>query len=241
MAFQADNTQTSTGQMFPEDFGSDFAVINFIARQIVAEMETCTPVQVTAVHPGSGSPPGGGTVDVQLLLSLLDGNGKATKQGIVYGLPFFRLQSTNWALIADPAVNDFGFIISASRDTSNVVKTPGMANPGSFRTHSFSDGFFLPCPFNSAAPAGTVWLKPDGSLQLTTKDGVVIQSDGSGNLTITASGNTNVTTPVMTINGELRVTGEITAGFGQVDNVTLLNHKHIDSTGHQTTKPLAGT
>ena len=189
---QADPTQVAAGQMFPEDFANDYAVTAFLIRQALAEMETCTPVQVKAVHAGSGSPPGGGTVDVQLLLSLLDGNGNATKQGVVYGLPYFRNQSGQWAICADPAAGDYGFIICASRDISNVTKTPGMANPGSFRTHSFSDGFFMPCPFSGAAPAATMWLKTDGSLQLTTKDGVVIKSDGSGNLTINA-GQGNVT------------------------------------------------
>jgi hypothetical protein len=181
---QADATQVAAGQLFPEDWANDYAVTAFLIRQALAEMETCTPVQITAVNAGSGSPPAGGTVDVQLLVSLLDGNGNATKQGIVHGLPYFRLQSGMWAICADPAVGDFGFIVCASRDISNVTKTPGMANPGSFRMHSFSDGFFLSCPFSGAAPAATIWLKSDGSLQLTTQDGVVIKSDGSGYLTI---------------------------------------------------------
>lgn len=217
--FQADNTQTSGGQMFPEDYQDDFSVINFIARQIVAEMETCTPVQIKAVHAGSGSPPAGGTVDVQLLVSLLDGNGNASKQGVVYGLPYFRMQSQNWALVMDPAVGDFGFIVCASRDISNVVKTPGQANPGSYRSHSFSDGFFIPCSFSTAAPAAYAWFKSDGSLNINTKDGIVISSDGSGNLTVTAQGNATVkanggafdlTATNTTLHGNLTVTGTTT-------------------------------
>lgn len=224
--FQADNTQVGSGQLFPDDFSDDFSVINFIARQVVAEMETCTPVQIKAVHSGSGSPPAGGTVDVTLLLSILDGNGKATKQGVVYGLPYFRMQSTNWALVMEPAVGDFGFIVCASRDISNVVKTPGQANPGSFRTHSFSDGFFIPCSFSTAAPAGSMWLKSDGSLQLTTKDGLVIKSDGSGNLTITTSGTADVTATTTTFHGDVKVTGEVTAKSGGAGFVTLSQHQH---------------
>ena len=181
---QADSTQVAAGQMFPEDYANDYAVTAFLIRQALAEIETCTPVQISAVHSGSGSPPAGGTVDVQLLLNLLDGNGNSQKQGIVYGLPYMRIGSGQWAIVADPVAGDFGFIVSASRDISNVTKTPGQANPGSFRHHSFSDGFFVPCGFSSAAPAGTIWLKSDGSLQLTTQDGVVIKSDGSGYLTI---------------------------------------------------------
>jgi len=199
---QADNTQVAAGQMFPEDFSNDYAVTAFLIRQALAEMETCTPVQISAVHPGSGSPPAGGTVDVQLLLNLLDGNGNSQKQGIVYGIPYMRIGSGQWAIVADPVAGDFGFIVSASRDISNVTKTPGQANPGSFRHHSFSDGFFIPCGFSSAAPAGTIWLKSDGSLNLTTKDGVVIKSDGSGNLTV----NDNNSNSIVTSSGGITMT-----------------------------------
>jgi phage baseplate assembly protein gpV len=140
----------------------------------------------------------------------------------------------------EPAVGDFGFIVCCSRDISNVVKTPGQANPGSFRTHSFSDGFFVPCSFNKAAPGGSVWLKTDGSLQLTTKDGVVIKSDGSGNLTITTQGNTtlnasggavDITATTTTFHGDVAVTGKVTAN-GEVtanngaSKVTLTQHRH---------------
>lgn len=219
MTFEADNTQVGAGQLYPQDYADDFAVINFIVRQIIAEMETCTPVSVKAVHAGTGTPPAGGTVDVQLLVSLVDGSANVQKQGVVYGLPYFRMQSQNWAIVADPAVGDFGFIVSASRDISNVVKTPGQANPGSYRQHSFSDGFFIPCSFNTAAPQAYAWFKSDGSVNITTKDGIVISSDGSGNLTVTAQGNATVkanggafdlTATNTTLHGNLTVTGSTT-------------------------------
>ena len=232
---QADNTQTAAGQMFPEDYANEFAVISFIVRQALAEMETCTPVQVKTVHAGSGNPAAGGTVDVQLLVSLLDGNGNATKQGVVYGLPYFRMQSQNWAIAMDPAAGDYGFIIAASRDISNVTKTPGQANPGSFRQHSFSDGFFIPCSFNTATPGGYIQLKSDGSLNINTKDGVVIKSDGSGALTITTQGNAtvncgsntlDVTATTTTIHGDLNVTGDVKAKSGGATFVRLSTHTH---------------
>lgn len=220
----ADNTQVSAGQMFPDDWNDEFSVMIFVCRQLIAEMETMTPVQVSAVHAGSGTPPVAGTVDVQLLVSLLDGNLNATQQGIVYGLPYFRLQGGPWSIVCDPVANDFGFIVAASRDISNVVATPGVANPGSLRKHSFSDGIFIPAPLSSAVPAATLWLKGDGTFVLTSQDGVVLKSDGSGNLDVTAT--TLNLTGNLAVTGSITATAEITRGVGGSDSVTLGNHRH---------------
>jgi hypothetical protein len=225
----ASTQTTGAGQLYPEDWNDDFSVIRFQIKQIISQMETMTPVKVTAVHAGSGSPPGLGTVDVQLLVSLVDGSGNVIQQGQVFGIPYMRVQSGSWAIIADPAANDFGFIIAASRDMSNVMKTPGVQPPGSYRKFSFSDGVFVPAPYGQAAPAATMWLKSDGTLQLTTQDGVVIKSDGSGNLQMTCT--------TLKVTGAITATGGITAGFGGADSVTLQHHVHAGNN----IPPTAGT
>lgn len=222
----SDNTQIAAGQLFPEDSNNEFTVITFIVRQMMSELETMTPVQVKTVHAGSGSPPVAGTVDVKLLISTLDGNANAVKPGVVYGVPYFRYQSANWAIINDPAANDFGFIVAASRDMSNVQKNPGQVNPGSFRKYSFSDGIFVPAPYSSALPQATFWLKADGSFNLTSKDGVVLSSDGSGNLTVTGMNAINLTATTTTIHGDLHATGAIIAGYGGADQIGLQTHVH---------------
>ena len=230
----ADSTQVAASQQFPTDSNSDFAVISFMIRQLLAELETMTPVQVKAVHAGSGSPPAAGTVDVQLLVSILDGNGNATQQGVVYGLPYFRVQGGPWAIVCDPAANDFGFIVCASRDISNVQANPGKVLPGSFRKYSFSDGIFISAPFSGAPPANSVWLKSDGSFTISGASGVVIGIDASGHVNITAT--------TMIINGDLHVSGAVIAGFGGGDQVGLQTHRHISGgAGNSTTVPIAGT
>ncbi len=208
------------GQQDPIDSNSDWYVISFMIAQKIAELEIMMPVQVTAVHPGSGSPPAAGTVDVQLLVSLLDGAGNAVQQGIVYGLPYFRLQGGAWAIICDPAAKDFGFIISASRDITSVKAKPGIQNPGSIRKHSYSDGIFIPAPFSGAPPAGTINLKPDGTWTFTDKPGNVLQGDGNG---ITA---TPVSGKPFTVKGDLNVTGKIIGDDGSGGQVSLLTHTH---------------
>ena len=222
------------GQQVPQDSDSEFTVANFIVRQIMAELETMTPVQVVAVHPGQGTPPKAGTVDVQLLVSLLDGAGNAVQQGIVSGVPYFRLQGGQWAIVCDPAVKDFGYIVSASRDISNVVKSPGIANPASYRKYSFSDSIYMGGCFN-AVPVAWVWCKSDGTLNIQDAKGNTLSSSASG---WALGGNLAVT-------GSITATQEITRGFGGADQVTVGQHTHTGTDTHGDTleinPPTAGT
>jgi hypothetical protein len=178
-----------------------------------------TPVQVTAVYPGQGSPPAAGTVDVQLLVSQLDGAGNATPSGTVSKLPYFRLQGGPWAIVIDPAKGDYGYIIAAARDISGVVKNPGVQNPGSLRKYSFSDGIYMGGCFNSV-PAATLWLKGDGTWVLTDKPGNVLQGTASGITATPAGGGAFV------VKGNLQVSGTITGDNGAGDQVGLLTHTH---------------
>ena len=218
-----------SGQQFPEDSNSDFDVIAFIVSQMLAELETMMPVQVTAVHVGSGSPPASGTVDVQLLVSLLDGSGNAVQQGIIYGLPYFRLQGGQWAVVIDPDVKDFGYIIGASRDISNVIKTPGIANPASYRKYSFSDGIYMGGCLN-AVPAATLWLKSDGTFALKDKPGNTVAGTSDGlslnGVTIDRSGN-------------IATTGTI-SGQGVTDTTNNVTLNSLTVTGVQTGSGTSG-
>lgn len=167
-------------QQGPNDHSNEFNRVAFLVRQMVANIEKMMPAQVTAANPGAGSPPVAGTVDVQLLVSQIDGNGTVLPNGVVSGVPYFRVQGGKWAVVVDPAVGDFGFIIAADRDISSVKAQPGVAAPGSPRKHSYSDGVFLPCPLSTAVPAATVWLKADGTFVITDANQNVVESTTSG-------------------------------------------------------------
>ena len=236
MAQQSTSGSIGAGQQFPSNSNTDFDVICFIVRQMIALLDTMKLVQVIAVHPGNGSPPVAGTVDVQLLVNQLDGAGNYTPNGIVYGLPFFRLQGGPWAVICDPAVNDYGYVIASDRDSSLVVKTPGQANPGSRRKYSISDGVYVGGCLN-AVPAATIYLKGDGTFTITDSKGNVVQSSSSG---IAITGNLSVT-------GTINATQEITAKHGTGSSVTMTGHTHaqgVDSHGDTevpTNAPTGGT
>ncbi len=148
----------------------------------------------------------------------------AVPHGIVYGVPYFRMQGGPWAIVLDPAANDFGFIIAAARDITAVEANPGIQTPGSLRKYSYSDGIYVGGVFN-AVPKGTLELKPDGSWTLTDGFGNVLQGDANGITATPASGKP------FKVAGNLQVTGTIASGEGGGDQVSLQTHTH---TGVQT-------
>lgn len=228
----------AVGQQTPYDRNSPVSEAVFMVRQLIARINTMKPVKVVAVKPGAGSPPVAGTVDVQLLVSQIDGNGNAIKgsAGVLHGVPYLRLGGGAWAVVVDPAVGDVGLVICADRDISNVGPTlkSGAAvpvTPGSFRQYSISDAVYVGGCLNPVAPAQYVWLKGDGTFVI---------ADGKGNVLSTSSSG-------FSLMGDLSVTGSITATKNVlaggllpapgVAQVGLATHKHTANN----TPPTPGT
>ncbi len=180
-------TDFGYGQGTPDDSSLDENVMDFMIRQRIEQMNIMKLVKVMAVHPGTGSPPSIGTVDVLLLVNQIDGAGFATQQGTVNGISYWRFQFGPWAIVADPAIGDYGYVICADRDSSNVVKNPGQANPASMRRYDIADGIYVGGLIN-AVPAATIWLKTDGTCAFADKPGNVLQSSASGIAVTTAPG-----------------------------------------------------
>ena len=135
------------------DFYSDtslFNALSFMIRMLTGNMATATLVQVKSVTvavDGSAT----GRVSVQPMVNQIDGEGNATPHGIIYDLPYFRLQGGANAVIMDPAIGDIGMAVFASRDLSAVKNTRAVANPGSRRRFDMADGLYMGGFLNGAA------------------------------------------------------------------------------------------
>lgn len=145
-----------------------------LALSLIKDIRTAIPVEVMAVHPGEGSPPGIGTVDVQPLVQTVDGSGKLWSLGVTYGASFSRNQAGRNALVMDPAKGDIGLAVVCDRDISSVLASKGIAGPGSARTHDLSDLVYQYSIISAAAMEQYIWFG----------GGINIQSPA-----VTASGN----------------------------------------------------
>lgn len=116
--------------------------LQFVVGQMIAEMQTVALVEVVGVSNDGGVSPVG-TVDVRPLVHQMAGNRTAVPHGIIYKIPYMRLQGGANAIILDPQVGDIGMCGFCSRDSSTVVATRKAALPASLRKYNWSDGLYI--------------------------------------------------------------------------------------------------
>ncbi len=166
------------GYLFPNDRLGKFNPTAFLVSQMLSRVRTITLAKVMSVT-NSGTDIPAGTVDVQPLVSMVDGIGNATSHGTVYKIPYFRFQSGANALIMDPVVGDIGIMLVCDRDISAVKASRQASAPPSGRAFDFSDGLFIGGVLGAVTP--TQYTRFDAN-------GMTI-SDANGNtITMSATG-----------------------------------------------------
>lgn len=206
----AGNEQAYTAHGSFSDTTGDYSRMAFVVQSLLARQATVTLVIVRAVE-------GEETVDVQPMVSQIDGAGNAVDHGIIHGLPVWRLQGGPSAAIVVPEVGDIGLAVFASNDISNVKRAKEPTTPGSFRRNDWADGIYLGGLLNKVP---TQFLRMDST-------GVTITSAAGKPVKINAPGELQITAPKVTMSGELAVTGKITSGAGST-----FNGKAFDSHSH---------
>ena len=198
----------------------EFNQLSFVVQQIMNRANHATLVQVVGVVPGGVGPVG--TVNVTPLVNMVDGNGNAIPHGVIYTLPYLRLQGAQNAIIIDPQVNDIGLCVFADQDISTVKSTLAAAIPATHRRNDWADGLYLggmlngtPNQYIEFSPTGINVVTP-GDLTMTVSGNLNANVTGTATIAaptvdINASSAVNVTTPTMTVNGNLTVTGTVSA------------------------------
>jgi hypothetical protein len=142
----------------PSNISVESLRMRALIESLIKDARTAMPVKVMAVHPGAGSPPTIGTVDVQPLVQTVDGSGKLWPLGVTYGASFSRSQAGANAIVMDPGVGDIGIATVCDRDISSVVASGGLAGPGSARTHDISDLVYQFSIFTAAELQQYIWF-----------------------------------------------------------------------------------
>lgn len=172
-------TKNSSTIEKPGEGLGDYTALRFLVQQMLSRVNTATLAKVVNVSAGGNGHVG--TVDVQPLVNQLDGAGDGKELSVLHNLPYLRIQGGANAIILDPQVGDIGIAVFCSRDISTVKRTRAMANPGSWATHSMSDGLYLGGVLNEA---------PSQYVQFA-----------AGGITIHSTGTVNITSTTLTHNG----------------------------------------
>ncbi|MBS0986875.1 baseplate assembly protein [Acetobacter thailandicus] len=207
MLFMSSSLSSSLYPVFhrADAAASDFNALNAVVARLLSTRRTVMLVQVCAVS-GTGLEPVG-FVDVQPMVHQQNAAGQVTPHGVVFQVPYFRLQGGIRAVITDPVVGDIGLALVADRDSFNVKTARAAAAPGSFRQHNIADALYLG-GFLNAAPREYIWMN---------ESGVSIKTEGT--FSVNAQ-NVEITGGV-SVKGDLSVSGDVT-GRG----ISLSQHTH---------------
>lgn len=124
------------------DITAQYKLAGFVVQQMLLKASFCAPVIVKSVTNDGGVSPIG-RVSIQPLVQQLDGDRNVVDHGVIYNVPYLRIQGGANAVILDPQVGDIGVAVFCDRDISAVKATGAVAPPGSDRTNHMADAVYL--------------------------------------------------------------------------------------------------
>ena len=243
------------------DAASEVAKINYIITSALSGVRTSMPVKVVAVTNAGGLSPVG-YVDIQPLVSAVDGSGTVWPHGIIHNVPYMRIQGGANGIILDPVVGDIGIGTVSDRDISTVKGAKKPSAPGSNRKHDLSDMVYL-MTIIGAAPTQYIQFNGSGivihsptKVSITAPNAEVIATTkatiNAPNVEIDAATACTINSPSIVLNGAVQqgsgsyagnaqfagsvtVTGDVTA-----NGTSVHTHKHggVTTGSGQTGNPI---
>jgi hypothetical protein len=195
------------GYMVPGHGASEFERTTFRAERMMAQIRTSMPVRIVKVYKQDGKTEakrgevaGAGFVDVQPIVSQVDGKGQKQEHVTIYHIPYHRNYGGDFAVISDPVKGDIGHIQIADRDTSAFEDTITQGSdktvtPSSRRRFSPSDSHYVggvlnkaPKQYITAMDGGIEITSTSGSVTVKDKSGSFVVLDGKGNVQVKPGG-----------------------------------------------------
>ncbi len=197
------------GYLQPTDELGPLNPTAFLIEQMLSRVRTLTFCVVKSL----GEP---GYVNVQPIISMVDGNGNALQHGTIFNVPYLQMRAGTTAIVIAPVVDDIGLLAVCDRDISSAKASLAPGPPPSGREYDFSDSVYVMGLALGPAPTHTITATPTGFVV-------------SGNLTI--EGNLQLGGSIEAVAGgayagNIKTSGNIIAGFGGGDQVGLQTHTH---------------
>ncbi len=224
----------------PQDTSAEANTQQFLMRTFLMSKAFITLGVVTAVNEA------GDVLSVKPMVEGFSGAGDLIPNAEIHGVPVWRLQRGESAVIMPPVVGDIGMLAICDRDISAIKTSKKPSLPGSNRTHSYTDAIYLGGVLN-AKPSQYVKFSDAGIDVVSPLD---INVNGR-NVAINASSKASVNSPVIELNGAVTqgkgnnggnavFGGSVTAtGEVQGKGVNLSTHVHggVESGNSKTQGP----
>jgi hypothetical protein len=180
----------------PASSGTLLGAFNFAVDKIIQGLDGRLPASVVSYNRMTN------LAQIQILVPYVTTGGDVVPRAQVAAAPV-QMDGGGGIFISFPLQpGDLGWIEACDRDISLFLQTYKTTKPNTFRKWSFSDGKFTP----SVMRGYTINVQDTGAAVISTLDGTVRIAISQQGITITS--------PVLTINGGLVVTGDITGPNG---------------------------
>lgn len=143
------------------------------------------------------------------LVQQIDNDNKGIPGVSILDVPYFVLQGGKYAVDISPAVGDIGICLFGMRDISNVKTEKEESLPGTFREYAPQDAMYI------------------GGILNSTPEVIIKLSDEK----------IEITAPQVVINGDVSVSGNVSASDVIFDGISAKNHIHIYDGDKRTSKP----
>ena len=187
-----------------------------------ARIDGVLPAIVQSYTPGSPA-----KVSVLPAIQSITTNDELVSKAVIASIPVLRLGNSSYSIEFPLQKGDLGLLIANDRDISAFVRSGKDSAPQTNRVKNFSDAFFFPMPLkgHSSASDGFSIQKNDQSVQVLLESDSLTLKAASHTIVINGSKVTingmveingddveiNCSNRVL-INGDLAVSGNITAG-----------------------------
>ena len=227
-------SQTTNGVLsnhVASDNASEVGRLQFIITSALSGLRTAMPVKVISVTNAGGVSPIG-TVSVQPMVSAIDGAGQIWGHGIIYNVPYMRIQGGTNGIILDPVVGDIGIATVCDRDISTVKNAKKVSAPGSTRKNDMSDMVYLMTIIGSA-PTQYVQFNSSG-ITITSPVNVTVNAPTA---IVNSSTSVTMNTPILKVSGDI-IDNSATNTHSMAQMRSIYNsHTHSDPQGGNTGTP----
>ena len=216
-----------TKKLSSSNTGSNSATF-LVDQRLKATVNTAEVMSINKADQ-TGTDGAAGYASATPLVCPVDGFNNALPPATISKMPFYRPQAGKAAIIMDPQPGDKAVAVFMQRDSSGVASGKNdPIQPASFRSFDQADGWLFN-GFLGVAPEIWLHLNPvSGDISLSTKAANIdiscresgdieiktaagnITADAKGDITVNATGTATVKTPQIVLDGNVRVTGNLT-------------------------------
>lgn len=200
----------------PANYDSISGAFAAIFRKFIMQIDGALPARV--IHYNRSTK----RAQIQLSIAMVGTNGDIVPRGQIDNIPVVQWGGGKWILDFPIPNGTRGWLIACDRDISIFSQNGQDARPNTNRIKSFSDGFFIPDVFTDftaaiSGPDDFVIQNITGSVKLLFNENqITIKAPTvkieSTNITIDASSNVIINTPLFAVSGNITAGGTITPG-----------------------------